>query len=138
MPGGGSHGWALTARDEASSSQPSLLFMPHGVTRRARAGTRDQLRPVKQMPNPPRVTAGALTGGLRRSWRSRESAAPLSDEPKTDAIDRAGKATLPPLPSLRDELPLVQALDDRSEKRGRRNNARASALSDPFSGGAIC
>jgi hypothetical protein len=46
--------------------------------------------------------------------------AALSEEPKTDAIARAGKTTLPTLPSLRDELPLVQAPADRSEKRGRR------------------
>jgi hypothetical protein len=44
-----------------------------------------------------------------------------SDKPKTDVIGRAGKTTLPPLPSLRDELPVVQAgLSDRAEKRGSR------------------
>ena len=35
MPGGGSQGWALIARDEASSSHPRLLFMGlalHGVS----------------------------------------------------------------------------------------------------------
>jgi hypothetical protein len=51
---------------------------------------------------------------------ARSPKAALSEEAKTDAIDRAGKTTLPPLPSLRDELPLVQAPTDRSEKRGRR------------------
>jgi hypothetical protein len=46
--------------------------------------------------------------------------AALSDRRATEGVKRAGKTTLPPLPSLRDEPPLVQALGDRSEKRGRR------------------
>jgi hypothetical protein len=46
--------------------------------------------------------------------------AALSDKRATDAVSRAGKTTLPTLPSLRNELPLVQAPADRSEKRGRR------------------
>jgi hypothetical protein len=89
------------------------------------------------------VTRKCRAMGLTNQTLHRVAPSPKttpSDEPRTDAIDRAGKTTLPPLPSLRDELPVVQAgLSDRAEKRGSRgDNARAPALSDPFSGGAIC
>ena len=55
MPGGGSHGCALTARDEASSSHPRLWFMGRGVTRRPRAGTRDPPCQVRRF-IPPRLS----------------------------------------------------------------------------------
>ena len=44
MPGIGSHGWALTARDVASSSHPRLWFMARGVPEQEPAGWRRSWR----------------------------------------------------------------------------------------------
>jgi hypothetical protein len=62
---------------------------------------------------------GLTNPTLRQVARSPKAA--LSHKPKTDAIARAGKTTLPTLPSLREEPLLVPAPGDRSEKsRSRR------------------
>ena len=68
MPGGGSQGWALTAREVASSSHPRLWFMARGVTRRPRAGTRDRLSGVVLHPTAIEPAA------LRRSFSFHGSA----------------------------------------------------------------